>query len=64
MVSAPLEEFDITRVLGINRGTAPFSPAARAMAILASRDLAVRVVQRLLTQLREAGLGSGGSPGR
>ena len=47
MVSAPREDVDATRVIGLRRGHTPFSPAASAMAILASRDLAERVANRL-----------------
>ena len=47
MVSAPREAVDASRVLGLTRGQAPFSPAESAMAVLQSRDLMERVVARL-----------------
>ncbi len=47
MVTAPRGRVDLTQVLGLRAGQANFTPTQEAIAILSSRDLAERVVDRV-----------------
>ncbi len=47
MVTAPRGRVDLTQVLGLRSGQTNFTPTQEAIAILSSRDLAERVVERL-----------------
>ncbi len=47
MVTAPRGRVDVTQVLGLRTGQANFTPTQEAIAILSSRDLAERVVNRV-----------------